>query len=72
MRFGSNNIELVITCFSCEQKQPVITIAHNQLIRWVRGEHAQQAFNYLTPSERELLISGTCEACFNDMFASDD
>ena len=30
--------------------------------------HIQDIFPYLTPAERELLISRTCEPCWNKMF----
>lgn len=30
--------------------------------------HIQDIFPYLTPAERELLISHTCEVCWNKMF----
>jgi hypothetical protein len=29
----------------------------------------QSIFTYLTPGERELIISRTCETCFDQMFA---
>lgn len=35
---------------------------------WQNGALAQNAFPYLDASERELLISGTCSTCWNDMF----
>lgn len=36
--------------------------------RWRNGEVIQNAMPYLTPGERELLISGTCDKCFHQMF----
>ena len=33
--------------------------------------YIQDIFPYLTPGERELLISGTCETCFHEMFGQD-
>lgn len=32
----------------------------------------QQIFPYLSPNERELLISGTCDECWAKMFPPDD
>ena len=32
----------------------------------------QEVFPYLTPSERELLISNTCDTCWNAMFPDED
>lgn len=32
----------------------------------------QEIFPYLTPAERELFISHTCETCWNEMFKDFD
>lgn len=41
--------------------------------RWRNGEgHIQTMLPELGPDERELLISRTCGACFDDMFDEDD
>ena len=34
---------------------------------WIKGKHAQDAFPYLNAGERELLISGICNSCFDKM-----
>ena len=39
--------------------------------RWRQGELIQDAMPYLTPDERELLISETCGKCFDKMFGED-
>ena len=36
--------------------------------RWKNGELIQDAMPYLSPDEREILISGTCGPCFDRMF----
>lgn len=38
---------------------------------WGDGKLAQDAFPYLTPDEREMLISGICLECWDSMFAQD-
>lgn len=35
---------------------------------WMRGELIQNAMPYLDKSQRELLISRTCDDCFNELF----
>ena len=40
--------------------------------RWKSGELIQNAMPYLTPDEREILISGTCGPCFDRMFGEGD
>lgn len=34
--------------------------------------HVQDIFPYLTPAERELLISGVCPECWEKMFGGED
>ena len=36
---------------------------------WEDGKCAQDAFPYLSPDEREMLISGICPECWDSMFA---
>ena len=40
--------------------------------RWIDGELVQNCFPYLDASEREILISGLCFKCQDDVFGSDD
>ena len=39
---------------------------------WQDGELVQDAFPYLSASERELLVSGICPTCWDKMFKTDD
>jgi hypothetical protein len=39
--------------------------------QWRGGELIQNALPNLTPEERELLISKTCDSCWNDLFPED-
>lgn len=34
--------------------------------------HIQDIFPYITPAERELLISNTCEDCWNKLFPPEE
>ena len=38
--------------------------------RWINGTLIQVAMPELSPSERESLVTGFCEACQDDMFES--
>ncbi len=38
---------------------------------WENGKVIQDAMPYLTPGEREVLISGTCGSCFDKMFGGE-
>ena len=36
--------------------------------KWEQGALIQDAMPYLSAGEREILISGTCDPCFDQMF----
>jgi len=40
---------------------------------WMQGSgYIQDVLAYLSPAERELLISGTCDNCWKNMFGDDE
>ena len=55
----------------CEECGEVFDIAvdFEDFLNWREGELAQNAFPYLTASERELLLSQTCGDCWDEMYA---
>lgn len=63
----------IIAC-KCEMCGEVsnVEVGHTDHEAWKFGVLAQHAFPYLTPAQRELLISGTCDSCFKTLFAEDD
>lgn len=50
----------------------IIGVNEKDYIAWYCGELAQNCFPYLDDSEREILISGICLKCQDDVFGSDD
>jgi len=50
----------------------VVGVNEEDYLAWGSGELAQNCFPYLDDSEREILISGLCFKCQNDVFGSDD
>ena len=59
----------------CKYCGIVYTILANRedVEKWLAGEgYIQNVLAYLSASERELLISGTCDRCWTDMYGSDD
>lgn len=61
----------IVRCIHCNSDYD-IWIDLEDLAKWSDGELIQDVLHYLTPSERELLISGTCDICWHKMFPSDD
>lgn len=64
-------IELKKACVCCH-KFVTLNVKPADLVAYERGAHAQEAFPYLEPSQREVLISGVCPDCWNNMFGSED
>jgi len=66
-----NQVSIAVTCGSCGIEQEPIRITQWQLLRWRQGEHIQNVMPELNASQRELLISGTCDPCFDRMFGEE-
>lgn len=63
--------ELESSC-TCGGKT-VFTVHGNDLKKWAAGKGlVQDLFNYLTEDHREKLISGTCNKCWDELFAEDE
>ena len=54
-------------CSRCKQPQ-TIYVYKEDWDAWLGGKVIQEAFPYLSADERELLISGICGTCFDNMF----
>lgn len=60
-------VELTITCPFCGKVHSVsVNVA--DYIRWTNRELVQNAFPYLSATEREQIISGICPTCQRDIF----
>lgn len=60
-------IKIFVNCHMCDKKHTV-EVFEEDFHRWEAGELIQDAMPYLEAGERELLISGTCESCFDHLF----
>lgn len=56
-----------VDCLVCDGNF-VVSVVTADYNRWMNGGMAQDCFPYLRASQRELLISNTCPACFDHMF----
>lgn len=63
--------DLNIACKICSTNH-VINVKQEDLWRYNDGAHAQHTFPYLSADDRELIISGVCGKCFDEMFEDDD
>lgn len=61
-------IEKMIQCKFC-QSTFVVSVDIDAYERWNNGEgYIQDLMPDMSPSERELLISQTCDECFDSIF----
>ena len=60
---------LEVTCRSCS-KNHSIKVPSEGHEEWMQGALIQNALPELSEGERELLISGTCDDCWDEMFPS--
>ena len=58
------------TCQFC-QVDHIVMADQMDVANWENGALIQDAMPYLSADDRELLISGTCGACFDKMFPPD-
>ncbi len=63
--------QMFFDCMICKKSYPLM-IFPKDMQRWREGEKIQKALSYLKPGERELIISQTCEPCFDNMFKGDE
>ena len=61
----------VVNCIQCGEAQH-IEARTADLDAWIGGELIQVAMPYLTADEREILISGVCGTCFDNMFGGEE
>jgi hypothetical protein len=59
------------TCIHCNETY-TIYLPSSDYKMWRDGAYVQQAFSYLSPEKREMLVSGTHPSCFDIMFADAD
>lgn len=58
-------------CPMCGESD-VVPVRLADYILWKQGELAQVAMPYLTPAQREQLITGVCSPCWEAMWEDED
>lgn len=65
------NDVLEVPCKHCGILYTILA-NHEDVAAWTMGVgYIQDVLGYLSPAERELLISGTCDNCWKNMFGDD-
>lgn len=57
---------IVTRCPWCQNRHDVEVIK-NDYYAWKRGKSSQDAFPYLSDSDREALITGICDDCWEHL-----
>jgi len=57
---------------SLKENTMTLTIDPADLQKWQNGELVQTAFPYLTPAEREFIISGVLPGEWDTLFSDED
>lgn len=60
-----------IACRICFQLE-VVSYNAADMEAWINGTLIQNAFPYLTASQREMIQTQTCSQCWDAMFADED
>ena len=67
MRTNYKEVQIVTQCPFCGKGHSV-WVNELDYLNWADGELTQNAFPYLSADEREMLISGICPTCWDNMF----
>lgn len=54
-------------CRMCGATRDIV-VGDEDWAAWKGGTYAQEAFPYLSTSQREMLISQTCDGCWDRIF----
>ncbi len=63
--------KLWATCNQCKG-QVEMQVQAEDYEAWENGELIQNAMPYLSADEREVLISGMCGPCFDNLFGDEE
>lgn len=66
---SERNYELKVSCRMCKKTHTLkVRVEDYFIFDMPNRPHIQDIFPYLSPAERELLLSGTCNECWEKMF----
>lgn len=71
-RLDGSHVHIRTTpCVVCGA-QYYFTLNNEGYVEWQYGQKIQDAFPELSDADREILISGTCDECFNQLFPPEE
>lgn len=69
---SNGTITVTKTCVLCGNDAKVTGLNPDDVARYIGGAFVQEVFPQLSASDREILISGSHESCFDDAFGGDE
>ena len=60
-----------MSCIKCKSEHQV-SLNGSDLFKYHKGTYIQDAFSYISQGLREMMMSGICDKCFQDMFPKED
>ena len=67
MKENRKDYSITVTCALCG-KDETVKVNHEDYEAWKQDTYAQDAFPYLTPEERDVLITHMCISCQEKIF----
>ncbi|MCB0738980.1 MAG: hypothetical protein KDC92_15835 [Bacteroidetes bacterium] len=64
-------MESVVKCIGCNKEHRIVTNAQ-KYVDWLNGELINNALPELNAEQKELLISGTCNSCWDLMWGEEE
>ena len=61
----------VVPCIKCK-RFTTIGMKGEDLFKYNQGTYIQEAFPYISEGMREMMMSGICDSCFQEIFPEDD
>jgi len=61
-------MHITTVCPECHSDK-IIKVETRDWLKWNSGVYVQNAFPYLSPEDRESLITGYCGDCWDNLFS---
>ena len=71
MKENKKDFCMLVPCVFCGEMHE-IWVSADDYWDWEPDMHVQDVFPYLSPEEREMLISGICPDCWEKMFPPEE
>lgn len=73
MKVKECGYEVKVRCVFCNEEQTLLVNRDDwDMFNSPNRPHVQDIFPYLSPADREMLVSGVCETCWNEIFGGED